>query len=240
MECHSSPYWFNTTELWRGVPQNMDMNASFKLYFLFQMAFWLHMVFVTLVEPWQKDFVVMILHHIVTIALLQGAYWLGFVRVGNAILTEQDFADIFLPAAKMCNYIGLGKGSLQGVFSALSDVLFATFAIIWIPTRHGILPWIYRSIFVEAKDEVLAHCNCGQGTRCIWAPERMCFVTEENIHQIDIGYKVFLGIFQILLFIWLRDILAAVYKAIVGGGVTKGNIEATSEQAAWDDKKKEK
>eukprot|EP00747_Dinoflagellata_sp_TGD_P165338 gnl/TRDRNA2_/TRDRNA2_186476_c0_seq1.p1 gnl/TRDRNA2_/TRDRNA2_186476_c0~~gnl/TRDRNA2_/TRDRNA2_186476_c0_seq1.p1 ORF type:complete len:366 (+),score=69.87 gnl/TRDRNA2_/TRDRNA2_186476_c0_seq1:119-1216(+) len=237
-ECYGSPYWFNTAELYRGVPQNMDMSASFKLYYLFQMAFWFHMVFVTLVEPWQKDFVVMILHHVVTISMLQGAYWLGFLRMGNAILTEQDFADIFLPIAKMCNYIGMGQAKMKGSFQMMADILFASFAIVWIPTRHGILPWIYYSIFVEARTELTGNCNCGHGTRCVWAPERMCFFTEENADMIILGYKVFLGFFQILLCIWLKDLLTAVYKAIAGGGVVKGNVEADSSQGTLEGKKK--
>eukprot|EP01049_Picozoa_sp_SAG25_P002206 SAG25_NODE_113_length_14872_cov_23.149527_8_plen_116_part_00 len=44
----------------------------------------------------------MMAHHFVTIGMLCGAYGLGVLRVSHAILVEQDLADIFLPAAKMC------------------------------------------------------------------------------------------------------------------------------------------
>ena len=40
-----------------------------------------------------------------------GAYGLGVLTVTHAILVEQDFADIFLPAAKLCNYIAAGDVS---------------------------------------------------------------------------------------------------------------------------------
>eukprot|EP01043_Picozoa_sp_COSAG02_P058924 COSAG02_NODE_7417_length_3024_cov_7.548511_1_plen_190_part_10 len=60
-EIVGSSYWFDTAALWRGYPHTAAMNVSFKMYFISQIAFWIHMVFVTLVEPWQKDFVVMII-----------------------------------------------------------------------------------------------------------------------------------------------------------------------------------
>ena len=100
-EIWGSPYWMNVDALWHGYPHTRSMTPSFKLYFVCQIAFWLQMVFVTLVEPWQKDFPVMMAHHFITIGMLSGAYGLGVLRVSHAILVEQDIADIFLPAAKM-------------------------------------------------------------------------------------------------------------------------------------------
>ena len=69
-EIVGSNYWFDTASLWRGYPHTASMTGSFKMYFISQIAFWIHMVFVTLVEPWQKDFVVMIIHHFITIGML--------------------------------------------------------------------------------------------------------------------------------------------------------------------------
>lgn len=69
-EILGSSYWLDTAALWRGYPHTASMTASFKMYFISQLAFWIHMVFVTLVEPWQKDFVVMIIHHFITIGML--------------------------------------------------------------------------------------------------------------------------------------------------------------------------
>jgi acyl-CoA-dependent ceramide synthase len=69
-EIVGASYWFDTAALWRGYPHTAAMTASFKMYFISQIAFWIHMVFVTLVEPWQKDFVVMIIHHFITIGML--------------------------------------------------------------------------------------------------------------------------------------------------------------------------
>merc|ERR1712216_142259 len=112
-EIYGSEYWLNRHALWASYPQTASMGKGVKSYLLFQLGFWFHMVFVTLVEPWQKDFIVMIAHHIVTIVMFVGSYYIGMTRVPHAILVEQDFADMFLPAAKMCNYVALSNSPLK-------------------------------------------------------------------------------------------------------------------------------
>jgi acyl-CoA-dependent ceramide synthase len=217
-EIMGSSYWMDTAALWRGYPHTASMSPSFKLYFVCQLAFWIHMVFVTLVEPWQKDFVVMIVHHFITIGMLGGAYGFGVLTVTHAILVEQDFADIFLPAAKLCNYIAAGSSAAAGTFQTIADVLFALFAVAWIPTRHVILPMIYYSIVTEAEEGLAAGgCNCGDGEKLVYNPEMGCTITPEGWGTILQVYTVALAVFQVLLLIWLKEILAAVYTALVTG-----------------------
>ena len=217
-------------EFWTGYPQNVGMSASIKLYFLCQSAFWFHMVFVTLVEPWQKDFVVMIIHHFITIAMLLGSCYSGVLTVPHAILVEQDLADIFLPAAKMCNYVGAGRSSLASLFQTLADGLFAVFAVVWIPTRHVVLPMIYYSIMTDAEEGLMnGGCKCGEGTKLVYNPEMNCVLSPQTWPQVLTVYKVALAIFQCLLLIWLRTILIAVYKALMGDDLTK--IESESDQS---------
>lgn len=45
---------FDTTQLWIGYPHNR-MTLAMKLYYLTQLSFWLHMIFVTVLEAWRKD-----------------------------------------------------------------------------------------------------------------------------------------------------------------------------------------
>ena len=225
-----APYWMDTAALWVGYPQNTAVSGSFKLYFVCQAAFWFHMVFVTLVEPWQNDFVVMIIHHFITIVMLLGSCYSGVLAVPHAILVEQDLADIFLPAAKMCNYVSAGGSSLAPYFKILADGLFGLFAVVWIPTRHVILPMIYYSILTEAEEGLLnGGCNCGEGSKLAYNPEMNCVLSLESWPQVLMVYKVALAIFQCLLLIWLRSILIAVSKALMGDDLTK--IEMESDQS---------
>lgn len=61
--------------------------------------------------------------------MLTCSYFMGYAKVGHLILVEQDFADIFLPLAKMLRYAKC---------TTLCDITFALFALAWIPTRHGV------------------------------------------------------------------------------------------------------
>eukprot|EP00656_Telonema_subtile_P053065 TRINITY_DN7563_c0_g1_i2.p1 TRINITY_DN7563_c0_g1~~TRINITY_DN7563_c0_g1_i2.p1 ORF type:complete len:295 (+),score=80.41 TRINITY_DN7563_c0_g1_i2:145-1029(+) len=84
--------------------RDRTMSMSFKLYYLMQVSFWVQMAFITLIEKWQKDFIQMMAHHFITIGLTSSSYFFGFTRAGHVVLVEQDFADIFLPLAKMFKY----------------------------------------------------------------------------------------------------------------------------------------
>ena len=97
------------------------------------------------------------------------------LTVTHAILVEQDFADIFLPAAKLCNYIAAGTSTAASTFQTIADILFALFAVAWIPTRHGVLPLIYYSIVTEAEDGLATGgCNCGDGDALVYNPDMNC------------------------------------------------------------------
>ena len=109
-----------------------------KTFYLIQLAFWLHMIPVTLIEPWRGDFVSMIVHHFITSGLIISSYSMNCLKIGVAVLAEQDFADIFLPLAKMCKYANI---------PTIGDGVFVLFVLAWIPTRHGLFFYIYKVIW---------------------------------------------------------------------------------------------
>ena len=91
------------------------------------------MIPVTLIEPWRGDFVSMIVHHFITSGLIISSYSMNCLKIGTAVLAEQDFADIFLPLAKMCKYAKI---------PTVGDFVFVLFVLAWIPTRHGVFFYI--------------------------------------------------------------------------------------------------
>jgi acyl-CoA-dependent ceramide synthase len=82
----------------------------------------------------------MMVHHVITTLLIFSSWNVNFVRVGIAIMVEQDLADIFLPLAKCFKYLGL---------PTLGDIWFAVFAVIWYPTRHFLFFLLYYSICTQ-------------------------------------------------------------------------------------------
>jgi hypothetical protein len=103
VEYYHSDYWLDMGKLFVGYP-HLQLSPSFKLYYIFQISFWIQMVFVTLIEKWQKDFIPMMMHHFITIFLCASSYAFNFTWTGHVILVEQDLGDIFLPLAKMFKY----------------------------------------------------------------------------------------------------------------------------------------
>lgn len=183
-------------------PKNPHTKHSywFKFFYLTELAFWLQMILITLIEEKRKDFPVMMMHHFLTSGLIGSSYYCNFAWFGTAVLAEQDFADIFLPLAKLFKYSKL---------STLADITFAFFAVAWIPTRHGLFFVLYKTAADAPKYVTDANP---------YDPSKGAYLSRLTINI----YLVVLGLFQCLLLIWLKDILKAVYKALTS---KDGNVE---------------
>lgn len=184
---------------------------GFKIYYLMEVSFWTHMIFsVLFLDVWGKDVGLYIAHHIVTSSLCITSWYLNFSWIGTLILVEQDFADMFLPLAKMLNYANLNTAA---------DAVFASFAVAWIPSRHGVYFWILYHIY--HSHEVVAHP---------FRPEVGGYHSSFTIN----GYLVFLCLLQVLLLCWLRDVLIAVYKALVSDHVDDHTERETDSESDAD------
>ena len=64
----------------------------------------------------RSDAFEMILHHLVTIALILLSYLTRFSRIGSSILLVHDFADIFLEIGKCFNYICKSRDDKVGKY----------------------------------------------------------------------------------------------------------------------------
>mmetsp|Transcript_119303 Transcript_119303/g.289649 ORF Transcript_119303/g.289649 Transcript_119303/m.289649 type:complete len:135 (+) Transcript_119303:3-407(+) len=89
-------------------------------------------------------------------------------------------------------------------WKSAADVAFAAFAVVWIPTRHGLFFIIYFSLINEAP--VLLK-DYG------WEPEREIYWGDTFYWT----YVIALGAFQCLMLFWLNLLLRAVYKALTTG-----------------------
>jgi acyl-CoA-dependent ceramide synthase len=133
--------------LWSGYPQ-LRLNASFKLYYLSQLAFWIQQVAVLHLGHRRKDHLQMLMHHIVTIILLLGSYSYRRWRAGNAVLVYMDLVDMILPLAKVLRYLSLQRSC---------DAAFAVFVISWIATRHIFFLAICWSIYEHVHAQAMAY-----------------------------------------------------------------------------------
>ena len=74
----------------------------------------------------KSDHNVLFVHHIITILLMTGSYYVGYHRIGLLVLSVHEPCDIFLEGAKIANY---RKNTLVSVLA------FINLVILWVVLR---------------------------------------------------------------------------------------------------------
>ena len=69
-----------------------------KTYYLLELSYWCQQfLLITLrVEKPRKDFIELVLHHIVTLWLVGWSYLINSIHIGNAVFITMDCSDVFL------------------------------------------------------------------------------------------------------------------------------------------------
>ncbi|KAK2070085.1 hypothetical protein P8C59_004614 [Phyllachora maydis] len=138
-----TPVWyFNTRGMYEGFPHRSH-EGLVKFYYLFQAAFWAQQAIVLVLgmEARRKDFKELVMHHILSVALIWLSYRFHFTYIGLAVYTTHDISDFFLATSKTINYVE----------SRFIMPYFALFAAVWIYFRHYINLQILWSILTEFR-----------------------------------------------------------------------------------------
>lgn len=93
-----TPLWyFNTRAMYEGFPHKTHQ-AEFKFYYLFQAAYWAQQAIVLMLgmEKPRKDYMELVGHHIVTLALIALSYCFHFTYMGLGVFITHDISDFFL------------------------------------------------------------------------------------------------------------------------------------------------
>ncbi|KAI1608101.1 acyl-CoA-dependent ceramide synthase [Exophiala viscosa] len=124
-----SLWYFNTTAMFEGFPHRKHEGA-FKAYYLIQASYWAQQAIVLVLqqEKPRKDFKELVLHHIVTLALIGLSYRFHFAKMGIAVYITHDISDFFLATSKTLNYLD----------SFIVGPYYLTFMGVWIYLRHYI------------------------------------------------------------------------------------------------------
>lgn len=151
----STESWVHdTSQHWIGWPFYPVKNIVL-LYYQVELGCYIHQLMWT--EVSRSDALEMIIHHIVTIALLVFSYVTNFTRIGSSILLIHDIPDIFLEFGKCINYYE--KSSIKaGTIS--STIMFAFFSVSFFVTRLVIYP---RSLVYSLVVEALNHFGMWPG-----------------------------------------------------------------------------
>lgn len=98
-----TPVWyFNTRGMYELFPHRTHA-AEFKFYYLFEAAYWAQQAIVMLLgmEKRRKDFMELVAHHIVTLALIALSYRFHFTYMGIAVYITHDISDFFLAVSRI-------------------------------------------------------------------------------------------------------------------------------------------
>ncbi|KAK5167791.1 sphingosine N-acyltransferase lag1 [Saxophila tyrrhenica] len=125
-----TPVWyFNTAGMYQGFPHRAH-EGVFKAYYLLQASYWAQqgLVLMLQLEKPRKDFRELVLHHIITLALIGLSYRFHFTYMGVAVYITHDISDFFLATSKILNYLD----------AWITPPYFVTFMAIWAYLRHFI------------------------------------------------------------------------------------------------------
>lgn len=149
-------WWQDTTTLWnQGTDTGVFSTQRFatKLLYIIQLAIWIYTAFsCKFLEEIRKDYLVMMTHHVVTIALVTWSYALGYFPVGVIVLLLHDMTDIPLDMLKMANYLKVE--GVPGLFT--SEILFITTIVLWFYYRIYVYPTkLLYTTLVEAREATM-------------------------------------------------------------------------------------
>lgn len=136
-----APWLGNTRECWYNYPYQA-LTVDLHHYYILQLSFYLSLLFSQFTDIRRKDFVLMLFHHVATLALISFSYVNNMMRVGTLVMCLHDVSDVLLEAAKMANYAKCQR---------LCNLLFIVFALVFLASRLGVFPiWILHTTLFES------------------------------------------------------------------------------------------
>jgi hypothetical protein len=101
--------WMMTPQLYFKGLETHPMSDLLKLFYQMGYASYAYATFTVFIEPKQKDFLVMVIHHLTTLFLIHFSLMSGFFRIGAVILLLHEVSDPFMEIAKMLFYAQFKK-----------------------------------------------------------------------------------------------------------------------------------
>ncbi|EIW69517.1 hypothetical protein TREMEDRAFT_30795 [Tremella mesenterica DSM 1558] len=147
------PNRLSPEQLWGTYPVRYLPGLT-KMYYLGQLGWWFHQIYVLNTEQRRTDHWQMFSHHILTICLIVGSYAAHFTRVGTLIHVLMDFCDIIFPLAKIFRYLSL---------TLLCDLTFVVFLVSWLVSREIGLLLVIKTSFFDAPNYIAYKWSPEQG-----------------------------------------------------------------------------
>ncbi|XP_048845265.1 ceramide synthase 1-like isoform X2 [Brienomyrus brachyistius] len=126
-----------------GWQSGMRVPCDIAIAYLIQGSFYGHSIYATLyMDAWRRDSIVMLAHHLITLALIAFSYAFRYHNVGVLVLFLHDISDVQLELTKLNVYFksrGGGRHLINEVVSNLGCVSFSFswfwFRLYWFPLK---------------------------------------------------------------------------------------------------------
>jgi ceramide synthetase len=147
-------YFFDLKTHWNTWHPGEPVDMSLRWLYIVQIGFYIHCAYATVfLETIRQDFIVLMLHHGLTVSLLLYSFSVRYHKIGLLVLFLQDIGDIVLELAKTSYYFKDRGGQKHAVPEYFANFFFAIFTIqhivfrlYWFPTKV-----IYSSMHVSVS-----------------------------------------------------------------------------------------
>ncbi|KAG9328646.1 hypothetical protein JZ751_011625 [Albula glossodonta] len=115
-----------------GWKSGMVVPADIAVAYLIQGSFYGHSIYASIyMDVWRRDSIVMVMHHIITLALITFSYAFRYHNVGVLVLFLHDVNDIQLEFTKLNVYFKTRGGGYHPVNNVISNLGCVSFCITW-------------------------------------------------------------------------------------------------------------
>ncbi|CAE6486651.1 unnamed protein product [Rhizoctonia solani] len=201
-------WWFKTEHFWLEYP-HWRMTPLLKTYYLLQASYWTQQLLVLVLglEKPRKDYLELVIHHLVTIYLISSSYIVNLTWIGNAVFITMDVSDVFLALSKIFNYLKMNKTKF---------VSFGWFTVVWSYLRHWLNLVILWSVWFEFD----------------LIPDKRMDIANELYMAWFSKYLVFLPIFllQLVNLFWYFLILRILVRAIFAPDLDKVDDDRSDDE----------
>ncbi|XP_077439554.1 ceramide synthase 1 [Vanacampus margaritifer] len=137
------PFFRDPPSVFYNWKSGMPVPIDIAIAYLIQGSFYGHSIYATVyMDAWRKDSAVMVVHHIITLALICFSYAFRYHNVGILVLFLHDINDIQLEFTKLNVYLksrGGGYFLLNDVLANMGSVSFSItwfwFRLYWFPLK---------------------------------------------------------------------------------------------------------
>ncbi|XP_048832538.1 ceramide synthase 1-like isoform X2 [Brienomyrus brachyistius] len=125
-------FFHDPPSVFYGWKSGMLVPTDIAIAYLIQGSFYAHSIYATFyMDAWRKDSIVMIVHHIITLALISFSYAFRYHNIGLLVLFLHDINDIQLEFTKLNVYLKTRGGTFHTLNDVLSSVGFISFGATW-------------------------------------------------------------------------------------------------------------